>query len=107
MVAHTTAKVIPLHEHYHGQWTEQESLISVQENSHYNPDLITSVRFSKTMYDTYQLLVRENAIYRNQVREMESTTHELKEAQAMIKTLKKGRRKDKAKILELRQEIQD
>jgi hypothetical protein len=32
---------------------------------------------------------------------MENTAQSLKEARAMIATLKKGRRKDKAKILEL------
>jgi hypothetical protein len=37
-------------------------------------------------------------IYRYQVKEMENTTQALKEARAMITTLKKGRREDKAKI---------
>jgi hypothetical protein len=58
----------------------------------------TSVRFFKAMYNTYQMLIRENAIYRHRVREMKSITHELKESPAMIKALKKVRRKDKAKI---------
>jgi hypothetical protein len=37
-------------------------------------------------------------IYRYRVEEMENTAQALKEARAMITTLKKGRRKDKAKI---------
>jgi hypothetical protein len=37
-------------------------------------------------------------IYRYQVKEIENTTQALKEARALIATLKKARRKDKAKI---------
>jgi hypothetical protein len=37
-------------------------------------------------------------IYRYQVKEMENTSQALKEARAIITTLKKGRCKDKAKI---------
>jgi cation transport regulator ChaC len=40
-------------------------------------------------------------IYRYKVKEMECTTQALKEARAMITTLRKERRKDKAKIQEL------
>jgi hypothetical protein len=40
-------------------------------------------------------------IYRYQVKEMENTAQALKEARSMIATLKKERRKDKAKIQEL------
>jgi hypothetical protein len=48
-------------------------------------------------------MVGENVFYRHQiyrypVKEMENTAQALKEAQAMIATLKKERRKDKAKI---------
>jgi ornithine cyclodeaminase/alanine dehydrogenase-like protein (mu-crystallin family) len=38
---------------------------------------------------------------------MENTTQALKEARAMIATLKKGRRKDKAKIQELSEVIHE
>jgi septal ring factor EnvC (AmiA/AmiB activator) len=48
-----------------------------------------------------------NQIYRYRVKEMENTTQALKEARAMIATLKKGRRKDKAKIRELSEVIQE
>jgi hypothetical protein len=55
------------------------------------------------MYDAYRQMVGENVfhrhqIYRYRVKEMENTAQALKEAQAMIATLKKGRHKDKAKI---------
>jgi hypothetical protein len=48
-------------------------------------------------------MVGESVFYRHQiyiyrVKEIECTTQALKEAQAMIATLKKERRKDKAKI---------
>jgi cation transport regulator ChaC len=46
-------------------------------------------------------------IYRYRVKEMECTAQELKEARAMIATLKKGRRKDKAKIHELSEVIHE
>jgi hypothetical protein len=50
------------------------------------------------MFDTYRLMVGESAfyrrqIYRQQVKEVENTAQALKEARAMIATLKKGRRK--------------
>jgi hypothetical protein len=38
---------------------------------------------------------------------VENTAHELKEARAMIATLKKGRHKDKAKIRELSEVIHE
>jgi cation transport regulator ChaC len=46
-------------------------------------------------------------IYRYKVKETESTAQALKEAQAMIATLKKERRKDKAKIQELSEIIHE
>ena len=46
-------------------------------------------------------------IYKHQVRKMESTTPELKKTRVMITALKEGRRKDKAKIRELRQDFQN
>jgi cation transport regulator ChaC len=58
------------------------------------------------MYDTYRRMVGESVFYRHQiyrykVKEVECSAQELNEAQAMIATLKKERRKDKAKIQEL------
>jgi hypothetical protein len=52
------------------------------------------------MFDTYRLMVGESAfyrrqIYRHRVKEVENTAQALKEARAIIATLKKGRRKDK------------
>jgi hypothetical protein len=49
------------------------------------PELVTSDRFSKAMYGTYQLMVGESMFYRHQVykqlvNEVEITTQELKEA---------------------------
>jgi cation transport regulator ChaC len=57
-------------------------------------------------------MVGENVFYRHQiyryrVKEMENTTQALKEARAMIATLKKGRSKDKAKIRELSEVIHE
>jgi hypothetical protein len=58
------------------------------------------------MYDTYYWMVGESVFYRHQiyrywVKETECTAQALKEARAMIATLKKERRKDKAKIQEV------
>jgi hypothetical protein len=47
----------------------------------------------------------KHQIYRYKVKEMECTTQVLKEARATIATLKKERRKDKAKIQELSEVI--
>jgi hypothetical protein len=46
-------------------------------------------------------------IYRYQVKEMENTTQALKEAQSLIATLRKERRKDKEKIRELNEVIHE
>jgi hypothetical protein len=64
------------------------------------------------MYDTYRRMGGESVfcrhqIYRYRVKEMENTAQALKEAWAMIATLKKGRRKDKAKIRELSEVIHE
>jgi hypothetical protein len=64
------------------------------------------------MYDTYRRMVGESVfyrhlIYRYWVKEVENITQALKEARAMITTLKKGRRKDKSKIWELSEVIQE
>jgi hypothetical protein len=46
-------------------------------------------------------------IFRYRVKEVENTDQALKEARAMIATLTKGRRKDKAKIRELSEVIHE
>jgi hypothetical protein len=105
-IAGSAAKVIPVPERHTVPCVEREAFFSTQGSPHYSLDLITSVRFSEAMYDTYQQMVGESVFYRHQiyryrVKEMECTAQALKESQAMIATLKKERRKDKAKIQEL------
>jgi hypothetical protein len=111
-VAYTAARVIHVPERHTVPCVERESFLPAQGQSHYSPDLATSVRFSEAMYDTYQRTVGESVFYRHQiyryrVKEMENTAQALKEARAMIATLKKGRRKDKAKIRELSEVIHE
>jgi hypothetical protein len=111
-VAGSAAKVIPVPERHTVPCVECEAVLLAQSNSHYSPDLVTSVRFSEAMYDTYRCMVGENVFYRHQiyryrVKEMECTAQVLKEARAMITTLKKERRKDKAKIQELSEIIHE
>jgi hypothetical protein len=103
LVASTAFKVIPLPKQHSGHGIECEAFLAAQGNPHYNPKLVTSVRFSKAMYDTYQVMVGESMsykhqVYRQQVNGAEAITQELKEARAIIAHLKKKRRKDKAKI---------
>jgi hypothetical protein len=105
-VVGSAAKVIPVPERHTVPRAEREAFLPAQSNAHHNPDLVTSIRFSKDMYDTYRWMVGESVFYRHQiyryrVKEMECTAQVLKEARAMIATLKKERRKDKAKIQEL------
>jgi hypothetical protein len=64
------------------------------------------------MYNTYRRMVGESVFYRHQiyryrVKEIECTAQVLKEARAMIATLRKERRKDKAKIQELSEIIHE
>jgi hypothetical protein len=66
LVANTTAKVIPLPKQHPGHGIEREAFLSTQAN-HHSPELVTSVRFSKAMYDTYQVMVGESMFYRHQV----------------------------------------
>jgi hypothetical protein len=111
-VADTAARVIPVLERHTVPCVEHEGFLQAQCNSQYSPELVTSVRFSEAMYDTYQQKVGESVFYRHQiyryrVKEMENTAQALKEARAMIATLKKGRRKDKAKIQELSEVIHE
>jgi hypothetical protein len=100
-IVNFAAKVISVPERHIAPGGERETILPAQSNSHYSPDLVTSVRFSEAMYDTYQRMVGESVFYRHQiyrykVKEMECTTQALKEARAIIATLKKERRKDKA-----------
>jgi hypothetical protein len=105
-IAGSADKVILVPERHTVPGGEREAVLPAQSNSHYSPDLVTSVRFSEAMYDTYQRMVGESVFYRHQiyryrVKETECTVQALKEARAMIATLKKERCKDKAKIQEL------
>jgi hypothetical protein len=64
------------------------------------------------MYDTYRRMVGESVFYRHQiyrykVKEVECSAQALTEARATIATLKKERRKDKAKIQELSEIIHE
>jgi hypothetical protein len=111
-VAGSAAKVILVPERHSVPCVEREAFLPTQANSHYSPDLVTSVRFFEAMYDTYRRMVGENVFYRHEiyryrVKEMENTAQALKEARAMIATLKKERRKDKAKIRELSEVIHE
>jgi hypothetical protein len=54
-----------------------------------------------------EIVFYRHQIYRYQVKEVENTAQVLKEARAMIATLKKGRRKDKKKIRELSEVIHE
>jgi hypothetical protein len=105
-IAGSAAKVIPVSERHTITCVEREAFLPTQRNSHYSADLVTSVRFSEAMYDTYRRMVGESVFYRYQiyryrVKEMENTAQALKEARAVIATLKKERREDKARIQEL------
>jgi hypothetical protein len=111
-IANSTAKVIPVPERHIAPGGERETILPVQSNSHYNTNLVTSVRFSEAMYDTYRRMVGESVFYRHQiyrykVKEVECPAQALKEARAMIATLKKERQKDKAKIQELTEIIHE
>jgi hypothetical protein len=111
-VADTAAKVIPVLEQHTVPYVEREAFLPAQGDFHYSPELVTSVRFSEAMYDTYRRMVGDSVFYRHQiyryrVKEMDNTAQALKEAQAMIATLKKERRKDKAKIQELSEIIHE
>jgi hypothetical protein len=111
-VASSTAKLIHVPERHTVPCVEREVFLPAQGDSHYSIDLVTLVRFSEAMYDTYRRMVGESVFYRHQiyryrVKEMENTAQALKEARAIIATLKKERRKDKAKIQELSEIIHE
>jgi hypothetical protein len=112
LVASTAARVIPLPKQHSRHGIEREAFLTAQGNPPYSPELVTSVRFSKAMFDTYQLMVGESMfyrhqVYRQQVNGAEAITQELKEARATIARLKKKRRKDKATIQELSEVIHE
>jgi hypothetical protein len=111
LVAGTTAKVIPLPKRHSEHGIEREAFLSTQDD-HHSPELVTSVRFSKAMFDTYQVMVGESMfyrhqVYRQQVNGTEAITQELKEARATIARLQKRRRKDKPTIQELSEVIHE
>jgi hypothetical protein len=66
-MANSAAKVIPVPERHTAPGGEHEAILPAQSNSHYSPDLVTSVRFSKAMYDTYRRMVGESVFYRHQI----------------------------------------
>jgi hypothetical protein len=66
-IANYAAKVIPVPERHIVPGGEWETILPAQSNSHYNPDLVTSVLFSEAMYDTYRRMVGESVFYRHQV----------------------------------------
>jgi hypothetical protein len=112
LVASTAAKVIPLPKQHSGHGIESEAFLSAQGNPLYSLELVISIRFSKAMYNTYQVMVGESMfyrhqVYRQQVNGAEAITQELKEARAMIARLKKKRRKVKATIQELSEVIHE
>jgi hypothetical protein len=111
LVDSTAAKVIPLPKQHSGHGIERNAFFSAHCN-HHSPELVTSVRFSKAMFDTYQVMVGESIfyrhqLYRQQVNGVEAITQELKEAGATIARLKKRRRKDKTTIQELSEVINE
>jgi hypothetical protein len=75
LVATTTANVIPLPKQHSGHGIEREAFLSAQDN-HHSPELVTSVRFSKAMFDTYQVMVGESMFYRHQVYRQQVNTAE-------------------------------
>jgi hypothetical protein len=112
LVTSTTAKVIPLPKQHSGHGIECEAVLAAQGNPSYSHELVTSIRFTKAMFDTYQMMVGESIfyrhqVYRQQVNGAEAITQELKEARATIACLKKKRRKDKATIQELSEVIHE
>jgi hypothetical protein len=66
-IANSAPKVIPVPERHIIPSGERETILPAQSNSHYDPDLVTSVRFSEAMYDTYQRMIGESVFYRHQI----------------------------------------
>jgi hypothetical protein len=63
LVASTAAKVIPLPKQHSGHGMEREAFLFAQGNPPYSPELVTSICFSKAMFDTYQVIVGESMFY--------------------------------------------
>jgi hypothetical protein len=84
LVASTTAKVIPLPKQHSGHGVEREAFLFAQDNRH-SRELVTSIRFSKAMFNTYQVMVGESMfhrhqVYRQQVNGAKTIAQKLKEA---------------------------
>jgi hypothetical protein len=60
LVAGTTAKVIPLPKQRPGHGIEREAVLAAQCNPPYSPEVVTTICFSKAMFDTYQVMVGES-----------------------------------------------
>jgi hypothetical protein len=63
-VAGSAAKVIQVLERHTVPCVEREAFLPAQGNSHYSPDLVTSIHFSEAMYDTYRQMVGESVFCR-------------------------------------------
>jgi hypothetical protein len=63
LVASTAAKVIPLPKQHSEHGTEREAFLSAQGNPHHSTELVSSIRFSKAMFDIYQVMVGESMFY--------------------------------------------
>jgi hypothetical protein len=66
-VADSAAKVIPVPERHTIPCVEREAFLPAQGHPHYSPNLVTSVRFSEAMYETYRQMVEESVFYRHQI----------------------------------------
>jgi hypothetical protein len=100
LVSSTTAKVIPLPKQHSGQGIEREVSLSAQGNPHYSPELDTSVRFSKAMFDLYQSMVGESMFYRHQIYRQQvngagAIAQELKDTRATIANLRRKEERTK------------
>jgi hypothetical protein len=62
-VVDSAAKVIHVPERHIVPCVEREAFLPAQGNSHFSSDLVTSVRFSEAMYDTYRQMVGESVFY--------------------------------------------
>jgi hypothetical protein len=56
-VADSAAKVILVPEQHTVPCVERKAFLLSQGNSHYSPDLVTSIHCSEAMYDTYRRMV--------------------------------------------------
>jgi hypothetical protein len=56
-VADTTARLIPVPERHIVPCVKRKAFLPAQGNSQCSPDVVTSIRFSEAMYDTYRRMV--------------------------------------------------